>query len=116
MSSASPLSSFSPAVRDANARWLADRNPTDLATVVLAIVAYHRPDRARLEKPDDMPETARLIEDLGFDSLALAEIVFFIEDLYKVSISNDDIRRIATIADLRAFVLEKVVPAAPPAP
>jgi len=113
MSTASPLASFSAAVRDAHARWLVDRGPADLAAVVIAIVAYHRPDRARLEKPDDMPEDARLIEDLGFDSLALAEIVFFIEDLYKVSISNDDIRRIATVADLRAFVLEKVVPVPP---
>ena len=111
MSSASPLSSFSPAVRDAHARWLDARDPAALAVVVIAIVAYHRPNRARLEKPDDMPESARLIEDLGFDSLALAEIVFFIEDLYKVSISNDDLRRIATVADLRAFVLENVAPA-----
>lgn len=108
MSSPSPLASFPAAVRDAHARWLDARDPDALAAVVLAIVAYHRPGRARLENPDYLPASARLIEDLGFDSLALAEIVFFIEDLYKVSISNDDLRRIATVADLRAFVLEKV--------
>ena len=108
MSSATPLASFSPVVRDAHARWLDARDPAALAAVVLAILAYHRPDRAQLANPDDLPDSARLIEDLGFDSLALAEIVFFIEDLYKVSISNDDLRRIATVADLRAFVLEKV--------
>lgn len=112
MSSAAPLASFPAAVRDAHERWLVERKPEDLATVVLAIVAYHRPNRSQLENPDEMPDDARLIEDLAFDSLALAEIVFFIEDLYKVSISNDDIRRIATVADLRAFVLEKVVPPA----
>lgn len=108
MSSASPLSSFPPAVRDAHARWTEARDPAALASVVLAIVAYHRPGRAHSEEPDDLPESARLIEDLGFDSLALAEIVFFVEDLYKVSISNNDLRRISTVADLRAFVLGKV--------
>jgi acyl carrier protein len=115
MSSASPLATFPDHVREAHARWLATRDPEALAIVVIAIVAYHRPDRQRLEKPDDLSPDARLIEDLGFDSLALAEIIFFVEDLYQVSISNDDLRSIATVADLRAFVLGKVVAIRPAA-
>lgn len=115
MNPASPLASFPSAIRDAHARWQTDHRAEDLASVVIAIVAYHRPNRSQVADPHDMPDTARLIEELGFDSLALAEIVFFVEDLYKVSISNDDIRRIATVGDLRAFVLEKVARPSPSA-
>lgn len=106
MSSSQPLASFPPEVRDAHARWLAERDPAALDVVVLAIVAHHRTSRAR--SPEAMPETARLIEDLGYDSLTLAEIVFFIEDVFQVTISTEDLRKIATIADLRAYIRAKV--------
>jgi acyl carrier protein len=49
-----------------------------------------------------------LIGDLGFDSLALAEIVFFIEDLYQVSVSNEELMRITTVGELRGFIRIKV--------
>lgn len=108
MTPADPLAAFPPPVREAHARWLAQRDPAALDVVVLAIVAYHRPDRARLANPDELPEGAELVADLGYDSLALAEIVFFVEDLFKVTISNDDLRNLRTVADLRAYVRAKV--------
>jgi acyl carrier protein len=107
MSSGHPLASFPPEVRAAHARWIVDRDLVALDIVVLAIVAHHR--NSRSPSPEAMPETARLIEDLGYDSLTLAEIVFFIEDVFLVSISTEDLRQIATIADLRAYVRTKVV-------
>jgi acyl carrier protein len=113
---ASPLSSFPASVQDAHSRWLRQHDPADLAAVVLAVVDFHRPGSARAARPDAaLPDSARLVEDLGYDSLALAEVVFFFEDLYRVTISNDALRRIATIADLRSFVLEKVAAGAPAA-
>ena len=115
MCTVSPLNSFPSAIREAHARWLSDHDPHALATVVIAIVAFHLPPGIRAQYSENLPETSRLVEDLGFDSLILAEIIFFIEDLYQVSISNDDLRRIHTVADLRAFVLNKIGPARPPA-
>lgn len=109
MSSSSPLASFPPATREAHARWLDQRDLAALDAVVLAIVAFHRPRREAGSTPEDLPDSARLIADLGYDSLALAEIVFFVEDLYRVTISNEDLKTIATIADLRAYVRAKVV-------
>lgn len=108
MTPADPLATFPTAVRDAHARWLDQHDPAALDTVVLAIVAYHRPNRAQLATPDELPESARLIADLGYDSLALAEIVFFVEDLFKVTISNEDLKNILTVSDLRAYVRAKV--------
>lgn len=110
MSSVDPLAAFPPSVRDAHALWQNHRDLAALDTVVLAIVAYHRPNRSRLPEgaSDDLPDSANLMADLGYDSLALAEIVFFVEDLFRVTISNADLATLATVADLRAYVRAKV--------
>jgi acyl carrier protein len=114
MSSPSPLASFPPAVREAHARWLDRHDLAALDAVVLAIVAFHRPRRDPAAASEPLPDSARLVADLGYDSLALAEIVFFVEDLYRVTISNEDLRTILTVADLRAYVRARI-PAAPAA-
>ncbi len=109
MSTPSPLASFPASVRDAHARWLADRDPAALDTVVLGVVIYHSPRRDELSvAPETLPDSAHLLADLGYDSLALAEVVFFFEDLYRVTISNEDLKRLLTVADLRAYVRAKV--------
>jgi len=108
MSSTSPLAAFPVDIRDAHQTWLAQRDLAALDTVVLAIVAFHRPNRSGVANPDDLPDTARLIADLGYDSLALAEIVFFVEDLYQISIANADLLALDTIGNLRSYVRAKV--------
>ena len=114
MSIPAPLASFPASVREAHTRWLERQDPDALAHVVIGIVAAHRPGACRSAPDLALPTDARLIEDLGFDSLALAEVVFFIEDLYRVSISNEDIRGISTVGDLRAFVFARIAPPAQP--
>jgi acyl carrier protein len=108
MSSSSPLSSFPTPIKEAHAAWIERHDLDALDRVVIAIVAFHRPGRTQANQSDELPDNARLMADLGYDSLALAEIVFFVEDLYKVAISNEDLKSIETVADLRAFVRAKV--------
>jgi acyl carrier protein len=108
MSSLSPLSSFPPSIKEAHATWVTKHDQAALDRVIMAIVAYHRPGRDQAGHSDPMPDNARLMADLGLDSLALAEIIFFVEDLYTVAISNEDLKSIETVADLRAFVRAKV--------
>ena len=103
-----PLDKFPPAVRDAHARFRATGDTAALDTVVLAIVHHHQPTDARAASPSALADSATFIGDLGFDSLALAEIVFFIEDLYGVSVSNQELVSITTVGELRAFVRAKL--------
>ena len=72
-------------------------------TLVLAIVGDFMP-RPEAELADD----STLLGDLGFDSVAIAEMVFFIEDLLEVNVSNAEIIRVRTVRDLRAFVRTKL--------
>lgn len=47
---------------------------------------------------------ARLSEDLGIDSIDAVEIVMFIEDEYKVSVSDEDAFALKTVKDLVDYV------------
>jgi len=104
----SPLAKFPASIRAAHDRFLATGDVGALDMVVIAVVLDHQPAQAKKSDEVAAPDTARLMADLGFDSLALAEIVFFLEDLYRVTITNDEIMKIGTVGELRAFVRAKV--------
>lgn len=103
-----PLAKFPAEIRDAHARWLAARDADALDRVITAIVARHLPGRVPGEPLPALRDTDRLVEDLGYDSLAIAEIVFFIEDLYGLALSNQDLRSIRTIGELRDFSRDRI--------
>lgn len=97
------LRHFPAEVPAAYARLRATGEAAAADTLVLAIVADHMPNKhARIA------DAASLIDDLGFDSVAIAEMVFFIEDLLQVTVTNEEILRVRTVGELRVFVREKV--------
>jgi acyl carrier protein len=98
---------FPAEARDAYTRFTQTRQPADLDIVILAIVRDHIPSAAQRSGPPPADHAA-LIADLGFDSVAITEMVFFVEDLFHVRISNEEILRVRTVGDLRAFVREKL--------
>jgi len=53
-------------------------------------------------------DSARLIEDLGLDSLTLLEIVMSIEETLKVRIENEALREIRTLGQLHQFLHAKL--------
>jgi acyl carrier protein len=78
-----------------------------LDTVLLAVLEDFIP-RTPTQPLTTMPGTSRLMEDLGFDSLAITEVVFFTEDLLGIRIGNHEIIQVRTLDDLRGFVRAKV--------
>lgn len=98
-------------VREAFARFRGGRSSADADIVVLAVVLDHQPNK-KLRGSTPPTDDKNLVEDLSFDSIAITEMVFFLEDLFQVRIGNDEILRVRSVGDLRAFIREKLAAAA----
>ncbi|MFQ9424442.1 MAG: acyl carrier protein [Christensenellaceae bacterium] len=57
--------------------------------------------------PESAPD-ARIIEDLGADSLDVVELLSRLEDEYGVVIPDEDVENMKTVADVAA-TLEKIM-------
>ena len=96
-----------PVARAAYERFLVDGEPAALDPILFAILEDFVP-RAPVRPLSEMPGSMRLIDDLGFDSLAITEVVFFAEDLFDISITNREIIQVRSLDDLRGFIRRKV--------
>jgi acyl carrier protein len=93
--------------RAAFQRFQASGDPAALDPVILSILDDYIPLTPAIPLAQQ-PGNTRLIEDLGFDSLAITEVVFFAEDLFDIKISNEEIIQVRTLDDLRGFIRGKV--------
>jgi acyl carrier protein len=94
------------AARAAFHQFQAAGDPVMLDPVIFAILGDFMP-RASAVPLAELPGATRLIDDLGFDSLAITEVVFFTEDLFSISISNEEIIQVRSLDDLRGFIRRK---------
>lgn len=97
------LRNLPPEARASFARFRTTRATADLDPVIFAILTDFSP-RKPVPPLATLPGGTRLMEDLGFDSLAITEVVFFTEDLLGVTISNEEIVQIGTLEQLRTFI------------
>ncbi len=93
--------------RAAFGRFLAEGDPVALDSVLLAILADFAP-HAPAQPLALLPGSTQLAHDLGYDSLALTEVVFFAEDLLGITITNEEMIQVRTLDDLRGFIHRKV--------
>ena len=82
-------------------------DPAGLDPVIFAILEDFIPRRSAVPLTK-LPGSTRLMDDLGFDSLAITEVVFFVEDLFGIGITNEEIIQVRTLDDLRGFIHRKV--------
>lgn len=57
---------------------------------------------------DKLSDETNFIQDLGLDSLAIAEFVFFFEDLFNIKISNLELATINNLGELKLFIQGKL--------
>ena len=55
----------------------------------------------------EINEEAKIIDDLGADSIAVMEIVMELEEEYDVEVPTEDILTLLTVADIIAYVEAK---------
>jgi acyl carrier protein len=110
------LKRCSPATYYAACKFRAQRGPDDLRTLVLGVIErfVERDHRAKLAGPADEVCALQLSQDLGLDSLTMMEIVMVAEEVLEVSISNEELTRLRTIADVHEFIASKVLSPTPP--
>jgi 3-hydroxyacyl-[acyl-carrier-protein] dehydratase len=113
------LRHFPQDVRGSYLSFGATGDPAAADAVILAVVRDHIPNKGR-RSATALDDRVALVADLGFDSVAIAELVFFIEDLFQVSLSNADLAGVRSVGDLRAHMRRRLagqIPAAsaPPA-
>jgi len=82
-------------------------DPAELDGVVMAMLRDHTP-RRNYSVLGNLQGGMRLSDDLGLDSLAVTEMVFFAEDLFRIRITNQEIAEVRTVDDLRLFIRRKV--------
>jgi acyl carrier protein len=108
IASPSQLARYPAEARDAYERFRTTGDPEALRIVVFATVRDFMPKKQLGAKPVELKDEMKLMEDLGYDSLAVAETVFFFEDLFKVRIQNAELISVRTIGELQKFVLSKL--------
>ena len=102
------LARLSPAAAQHYRQFMAAGGDQDLRVLVFEVLKYHLPKTLAEAPPDSWPDDARMMEDLGFDSLAMIETVFFVEDLFQISISNAEIVEVRTVGELLKFIRAKL--------
>ena len=105
----------SPSSVEAAVQFRKTGNPEHVPAIVIGVIErFVEPDlRPKLKEADD---DLRIIEDLGVDSLTMMEIVVLVEDALKISISNDDLRSVRTLGDIKAFIDCRLRGLPPPKP
>lgn len=104
------LTRFPGEVQAAFQRFRRTRELADLQLIVRAALRDFMPKRGNFPAGMALAPELRLVDDLGFDSLAVAETVFFFEDLFSVNIQTHEVIALHTIGDLESFVARKLAP------
>lgn len=85
-------------------RFMATRDENDLSDLIRAALS----DFSDQELPEELSGDTNFIQDLGLDSLAITEFVFFFEDVFNLKINNDELASLSTLEELKQFLLRKL--------
>ncbi|MBW2244132.1 MAG: acyl carrier protein [Deltaproteobacteria bacterium] len=63
-------------------------------------------DQLGVEPKEVVPE-ARILDDLGADSLDVVELVMALEETYDIMVPDEDAESLQTVADIHAYITAK---------
>ena len=101
------LKRCSPATYYAACKFRHTGDLAQLPAIVLGVIERYV-ERELRTKLRDNPDPLRLREDLGLDSLTMMEVVMLAEEVLKISISNEELTELRTIADVQRFMRAKL--------
>jgi acyl carrier protein len=104
------LKRCSPATYYAACKFRANGHVEDLHIVILGVVErfVERDLRAKLQEAPEHVTALRLRQDLALDSLTMMEIVMIAEEVLQITISNEELTKLATLGEVQRFIAAKV--------
>ncbi len=81
-------------------RYKSRGSSEELDAVILAVLK----DLGAEIGPEGISDEMNFVDDMGLDSLAIAEFVFFFEDVFKLRIANESLKRMKTLGELKSFL------------
>ena len=82
-------------------------NIHELESCLLGILKFYLPEGAQTSEGNEQGNI-RIKEDLGLDSLSIAESMFKIEELFDIPIEYGEIAEVETIADAGRLLTQKM--------
>ena len=101
------LRGFPPSALDAVMTLRGDFTPVRLRAAMLGLLQFYLP-KTNARSLADVPDDARLSEDLGVDSLTLAEAAFKFDELLGVPIETHETAQVKTVGELHALLCRKL--------
>jgi 3-hydroxyacyl-[acyl-carrier-protein] dehydratase len=87
----------------------------DLDVVIRGVLARDLQEE-RLPALPEASDDSRLIEDIGMDSFGMIEVVMTAEEVFGITISNEEMKGIKTLGELKSFLRAKLADRSPAGP
>lgn len=102
------LKGFPAGTEEAFYRFRETGNADSLPALIGGMVGFYLPSTNPLYMQIIEPEME--LQTIGIDSLAMTEFVFQVEELFDVSVADDEVAQVKNVQDIARFILGKVNP------
>lgn len=86
-------------------KFLQDKDPERLNYFVIGLLQFLQD---ATENSESFTGATHLRNDLGVDSITIAEVVFQLEDIFEIEIENQDLMEIHTVDELKSYIIGKL--------
>lgn len=91
------------------AQYQATRDPASFERALVGVLEHHLP-RPAPQPLATLPGSTTLVQDLGLDSLTMAELTFLFEELFGAKVPHEELVKIVTLDDLRSLLRRHLPP------